>query len=128
MQDIFNKICNLENGSTLSLENGAIYHAYQDDCFHLTGYFCSNTAAETENVNGKHSVAIFLKDKKDIVIDGNGATLLIHGKMTPFIFDGCENITLKNLAIDYARPTMNEMRVLEKQGDGYLLHIPDLVY
>ncbi len=125
MQTIFEKIGCLHSGETLLLEKGAVYHAFQDDSYDLTGYFFSNTAEQCENPDGRHRVAIFLKDKKDIVIDGNGATLLIHGKMTPFLFDGCENITLKNLTIDYARPTMNEIFVAKKEKDGYILHIPD---
>ncbi len=110
----------VKSGGLVRLEN-KIYHAYQDDCFYLTGYYCSNTASYEENPNGERFTAIYLKDINDVVIDGNGATLLVHGKMTPFVFDNCKNITLKNLTIDYARPTMSEFTVTKVEGNvGYI--------
>ena len=45
-----------------------------------------------------------------------GAEILIHGKMTPILMDRCENITVKNLVIDYAAPTMTEFTVTEING------------
>ena len=108
---------NLSSGDTLVLEQGKTYHAYQDDCFHLTGYYCSNTAKPHENPLGERFAAIYLKDRKNITIDGNGAEILVHGRMTPLVFDRCENITVRNLQIDYAVPTMAEFTVL-KNRDG----------
>ncbi|MBQ7120909.1 MAG: right-handed parallel beta-helix repeat-containing protein [Clostridia bacterium] len=106
---------NIKDGDTVTLENKT-YDVRQDDSFEFEGYYCSNTAKLHENPRGLRRAAIFLKDKKNIVIDGNGATVLVHGKMTPLLFDGCENITVKNLVIDYARPTMSEYTVLSNDG------------
>ena len=61
-------------------------------------------------------------EKKNITIDGNGSTVLVHGKMTPILLDRCENITIKNLIIDYACPTMSEFKVL-KSEKNYNNHI-----
>ena len=108
---------NAENSSTITLEENKIYHVYQDDAFLLTSFYCSNTAKKHENPDGLRRVAIFLEDKKNIIINGNNATLLIHGKMTPLLFHRCENITVKNLIIDYARPTMTEFTVLKSEGE-----------
>ena len=115
---------NIKSKNIVKLERKT-YHAYQDDCFHLTGYYCSNTAKYEENPNGERFTAIYLKNVENVVIDGNGATLLIHGKMTPFVFDCCRNITLKNLTIDYARPTMSEFTVTKVEGDTGYIHIND---
>ena len=129
MNKIFKAAQALSSGETLTLESGKTYHAYQDDCFHLTGYFCTNTAKPHENEKGERFAAIFLKDKKNITIDGNGARLLIHGKMTPLVFDRCENITVKNLEIDYAVPTMAEFTVLENNDGECVIKInPDCRY
>lgn len=117
MNELCELIKNIKNSDRLTLAENKIYDVRQDDSFELTGYYCSNTAKKHENPNGLRRTAIFLKEKKDITIDGNGATLLIHGKMTPLLFDKCENITVKNLTIDYARPTMSEFTVL-KSKDG----------
>lgn len=116
-----NELCNLiktvRNSDTIVLEKNKIYHVRENDSFEFTGYYCSNTAKKHENPNGFRRSAIFLKNKSNIIIDGNGSTLMVHGKMTPMLFDHCENITVKNLVIDYARPTMSEFTVL-KNNDG----------
>ncbi len=110
------RICEIfkiaESGKDIILEKNKIYHVYQDNCFIFKGYYCSNTARHNENPTGLRTTALYLKDKKDIVIDGNGATILVHGKITPFLFDKCENITVRNLTVDYGCPTMTEFTVL----------------
>ncbi len=115
-----NLLCNLladvKDGSTLTLEDGAVYHIREEDSHTLTGYYCTNTATTSQNPNGLRRTALYLKDKKHITIDGNGATVLVHGKMTPFLFDRCEDITVKNLTVDYAAPTMTEFTVLSVDG------------
>ncbi len=107
---------NIKSDEKITLKENYIYDVKQDDSFDLTGYYCTNTARKNENRKGQRYVAIYLKDKKNIIIDGNGATLMIHGKMTPFLFDNCENITIKNLVVDYYCPTMSEFTVLENNN------------
>ena len=123
MNELSNLFLNLNDGDVLTLEKGRTYHVCQDDSFTLDGYFISNTAKIDENPTGRRYTAILLKDKKDITIDGNGAKIVVHGKMTPFIFDHCESITIKSLEIDYARPTMSEFTVTEGKGDQYTIKI-----
>ena len=123
MNELSELILSIKDNSTLTLEAGRTYHARQDDSFELTGYYCSNTAKPHENPNGLRRTAVYLKNKKNIVIDGNGATLLIHGKMTPLLFDRCENITVKNLVVDYACPTMAEATVLSNENGIVTMHI-----
>ncbi len=106
----------LNSGETLSLENGKVYHVRQDDSFTLDGYYCSNTAKPHENPTGRRYAAMYLKDKSDITVEGNGATVLVHGKMTPLIFDRCNNLTVKNLTVDYACPTMAEFTVISNDN------------
>lgn len=117
MNELSRIFLSINDGDTVLLEKGCVYDVRQDDSFELRGYYCSNTAKQDENPDGLHCTAIYLKNKKNIVIDGNGATLLVHGKMTPLLFDRCENITVKNLCIDYACPTMAEFTVVSND-DG----------
>ncbi len=116
MNELSSIFKSIKNNEAVKLKEGFIYDVKQDDSFSLTGYFCTNTARKSENRNGQRNVAIYLKNKKNIVIDGNGATIMIHGKMTPFLFDNCENITVKNLVVDYYCPTMSEFTVLENNN------------
>lgn len=119
----------VNDGAKIVLEKNKTYHARQDDSFLLTGYYCSNTAKQHENPDGTRKTAIYLKNKKNIEIDGNGATLLVHGKMTPLLFDNCENIFLKNLTIDYACPTMAEFTVLSNENGVCTVKInPEYLY
>ncbi len=129
MNELSKIIRTLESGSTLTLEKDKIYDVRQDDSFELTGYYCSNTAKKHENPDGLRRTAIYIKNKNNITIDGNGATVLVHGKMTPLLFDGCENITVKNLTIDYACPTMAEFTVLSNDNGVCTVRIaPEYLY
>lgn len=124
-----NEFCKLfvdiKDNSTITLEKNKTYHIYQDDSFTVDEYYCSNTAKKDENPTGLRFSAIYLKGRKDIVIDGNAAQILVHGKMTPILLDKCENITIKNLVIDYACPTMSEFKVLSGCGSKYIIKIND---
>lgn len=122
--ELFKALNSAQNGDVITLEENAEIDIWNDECPVVSGYHFSNTATYEENPNGDHPVGIYLKGKKNVVIDGNGAEIKIHGIMTPFLFDRCENITLKNIKFDYARPTMSEFDILEKRGEGtYLLRI-----
>lgn len=117
VKDLYKATQAVKNGDNVVLTCGE-YHVWSDECEIKDGYHLSNTASKQENPLGSHPVAIFLKDKKDVCIDGNGCKITVHGIITPFLFDGCENLVLKNMTIDYARPTMSEFTILEKTGDG----------
>lgn len=113
---------NVTNNTTITLEKEE-YHIYPEDAFHLSGFYCSNTATEEENPNGERFSVFYLENKKNITIDGNGATIIIHGIMTPFLLRNCENICFRNLTVDYHRPTMSEFFVAERNGDTAVFDI-----
>lgn len=123
MNELSSIFMNIASGETAVLEKNRIYDVRQDDSFEVEGYFCTNTAKKHENPNGLRRSAIFIKEKKNITIDGNGATLLVHGKMTPFLFDKCDNITVKNLTVDYACPTMTEFKILSNKNGECIIRI-----
>lgn len=124
MNELSSIFIDIHDGETVVLENRT-YHVRQDDSFLKKGYFCTNTAKLHENPDGTRYSAVFLKDRKNITIDGNGAEILIHGKMTPLLFDRCKNITVKNLTIDYACPTMTEFTVLSNDNGNVVIRIND---
>ena len=112
MNELSKIFTDISDGAQITLEKDKVYHVRQDDSFEFEGYYCSNTAKLHENPNGLRRTAIYLKDKKNVTINGNGAILMVHGKMTPLLFDSCENITVTNLTVDYACPTMSEFKIL----------------
>ncbi len=116
---------NVNDGDKIILEKDTVYDVRPEDSFQLKGYFCSNTAKRDENPDGTRYTAIYLENKRNIIIDGNGATVMVHGKMTPLLFYGCENVTVRNLAVDYLVPTMTEFTVLENNGGIITIKIND---
>ncbi len=122
MNELSRLFIDVNNGDIITLEEKT-YDVRQDNSFVKSGYFCSNTAKKHENPDGTRYSAIFLKDKKNITIDGNGAVIMIHGKMTPLLFDNCENITVKNLTIDYFCPTMTEFKVISNINGNITIKI-----
>ncbi len=125
MNEFCSLVSNIKDNSVIVLEKNKVYDICQDDSFSLRGFFCSNTAKKDENPDGTRYTALYLDGKKDVTIDGNGATLLVHGKMTPLLFNNCKNITLKNLTIDYACPTMAEFKVLSNDNGTCVIKIND---
>lgn len=128
MNELSELFVNIKNDTKVILENNKIYDVRPENSYVLKGYYCSNSAKQDENPYGLRYSAIFLKNKKNIIIDGNGATIMVHGKMTPLLFYGCENITVKNLKIDYAVPTMTEFTVVDKNSDVITIRINDDCY
>lgn len=113
-----------QDGDYIKLET-KVYEVAPEDSFHLKGFFFSNTAKFEENPDGERFSAIYLDGKNNITIDGNGATIMIHGKMTPFIFCQCNNIVMKNITFDHYRPTMTEFTVTDSAPGYAVIHIND---
>lgn len=103
-------IDNAKNGDTITLEKRE-YHLYEEDTEQLN-YFLSNT-----DVTPTKNIAILFKDKKGITLDGNGATLLCHGRLQPITIDNSSNITVKNLNIDWEIPLSAEGEVVASTGE-----------
>lgn len=125
MNDLSERFINVSDGDIITLEKNRIYEIAPEDSFHLKGLFFSNTAKQEENPDGERFCGIYLEGRSNITIDGNGATILIHGIMTPFIFKKCRNIVMKNLTIDHFRPTMTEYTVTECRPGSAVLKIND---
>lgn len=123
MNELSELFLRVQDGDMVVLEKNKTYHVRQDDSFVLDGYYCSNSAKRDENPTGRRNTAVYLKGKKNVTLDGNGATVLVHGKMTPFLLDGCENITFRNLTVDYACPTMAEITVQSNENGVYTLKV-----
>lgn len=123
MNEFCNLVSNIKDNDIIVLEKNRIYDVRQDDSFSLKGFYCSNTAKKHENPDGTRFSALYLDSKKNITVDGNGATLLVHGKMTPLLLNNCENIVIKNLIIDYACPTMAEFKVISNENGTCVIEI-----
>lgn len=99
----------LNNGDTLLLGGGE-YHFYPDYASEKF-YYISN------NDYGLKSIAFLLENKNKITIDGEGAKLIFHGKISPFVIDNSENIIIKNLTVDYYEPMYFEAKIIDSGTD-----------
>lgn len=92
-------------------------------------YFISNTSTEKEDSLKVRTIGMLFKEAQDLTIDGNGSLFVFHGKMTTLLLDNCRNMKLKNIHVDFERPTMSEARYKVGEGAGVDLEIhPDSRY
>lgn len=92
-------------------------------------YFVSNTSTEQECPSKMKTIGLLLENIKDLTIEGNGSLFMFHGKMITWALDGCENITIRNVKMDFERPTMSEMTFREINPDYAIVDVhPDSWY
>ncbi len=56
---------------------------------------------------------------RNVVIDGQGAELVMHGRIIPFYLRNAQNIVLKNFTLDWSRQFVSPARVIAV-GDGWV--------
>jgi len=61
---------------------------------------------------------------KHLTIDGGGATFMMHGRMTPFVLNACEGVTVRNARIEHVRPSVFELKVSPRARDGSTTSLP----
>ena len=98
---------------------GATVYKFQNGTYR---FYASEGIKEKYNVSDTEffpyrTLAFLLKDKKEIIIDGDGSKFIFYGHCQPFTFDGCENVTLKNLSIDWEKPLSAEGTVVGRSND-----------
>lgn len=85
----------------------------------------SNTTSRDENPDAVKHYGLYLHELSDVTVDGAGATLLTHGEMTSVAIDCCANITLKNLTIDAADPSVTEMTVVSRDDTTLVCNVSE---
>lgn len=106
-------VLSMADGDTLLLEGGT-YHLYPEGAYRKE-YFISN------NDSGEKAIALPVLNKKDITVDGGGAELVFHGMVLPILCDSCENVTVKNVSIDYAVPFYAQAKIRSVSPQGILI-------
>ena len=101
----------------IKLQN-ADYNLHRESSSQIL-YHISNTASEKENPDQTKHIGLWLKDLKNVTIDGQGARFVTHGEMTSFVIDQCENITLRDFTVTASDPTVPELTVTEV-GENFM--------
>jgi hypothetical protein len=72
----------------------------------------------SNNDEGLKRIAFDLKDINNLTIDGQGAQLMFHGFISPFVVEDSQNIKFENFSIDYSRTFHSESIILGYDADG----------
>jgi hypothetical protein len=86
--------------SEIKFEKGT-YHFYPDKGFEKFAYISNHCDLM---VNTPFPIEGF----KNLIIDGQGSNFIFHGIMIPFFVENSENITVKNLTIDWSEAFHSE--------------------
>lgn len=62
----------------------------------------------SNNDNGIKRIVFDFENAKNIGIKGDNSTFLLHGKLVPFYFSGCSDISISGINIDYDSPFILE--------------------
>ena len=111
-------------GGTLSFQTGN-YHFHADQAHKIDGgLFVSNNQDDFPKWIG-----ITIKEAKNLVIDGAGADFIFHHRMTAVQIEESENVTLRNLSIDYTRPIHTDATLTERNESDFVLRfVPGSTY
>ncbi len=72
---------------------------------------------------GEHHIpaAFVLRNVRNVILDFGGAVLRLNGMILPFLIENCDNITVRNVTVEYTRSPYTEFRVLRQEGDRLYL-------
>lgn len=105
--------------SEITFEKGT-YHFYPDKGYEKFCYISNHGDLMIRT-------AFPLEGFKDLVIDGQGSTFIFHGIMIPFLIDKSDNITVKNLTIDWHEAFHSEGLIVanDKKNKTFDMQISD---
>ncbi len=106
-------ISKMADGDTLCLDGGK-YNLRPEGAFIKT-YYMSN------NDGGRKPIVMPIINKKNITVDGGGATLVFNDETLPVVIDNPENVCLKNFSIDYAVPMYAQAEIVEASDNRTVL-------
>lgn len=97
--------------SVISFEPGT-YHFYPEGAARRE-YYISNHDQDNPKM-----VGIAIEDFHDLTVDGNGAEFVFHGIMLPVSVLRSENVVLKDFSIDFANPTIAQIKIEKNDDNG----------
>lgn len=114
-ESFFKSIKSAEDGDIIQLEPTE-YNFYPENAYEGEFY-------PSNNDGGIRKVAMYIKNKKNVTIDGKGARLIFHGMISPIIIENSTNIILKNFTIDFAHPFLYQAVVVSSTDKELELNI-----
>lgn len=84
--------------------------------------YVSNTVGANQAYRMKR-IGMLIEGMHDVIIDGRGSDLLLHGNMTPFAVLDSSDVSIVDLNTDFAAPTVVDLTVLRsgsENGHGFV--------
>lgn len=85
--------------------------------FHSTNASAHELYISNHDQNQPKKVGIYLADWQNMTLDGQGAEFICHGRMLPLVVENSQNVTLKNLHIDFENPQIAQVQVLKNSKE-----------
>jgi predicted ATPase len=85
----------------------------------LPDYAAGKYLEITNHGNGYKKIVFNFDKFRSVTIEGNQTEFIFHGQVMPFLFEGCEKVTVKNLTLDWDIPfnfVGEVVAVNEKEG------------
>lgn len=121
------KACKQTGAKVLSFPKGR-YDIWPEGAIRAE-YFVSNTSTEKECPSKVKTIGLLFKEMENLTIEGNGSTLMYHGKMITMVLDGCKNIRIQNISTNFQRPTASEIQYTRTtEGETVVTLHPDSWY
>lgn len=109
--------CKNNPGSTLVFPKGR--YDFWDADAEQREYFISNTSSETDCPSKIKNIGLLFEGVRDITVEGNGSLFVFHGKMITFAIDNSANVTIKDISVDFERPSMTEFTI-DQLASGHM--------
>lgn len=110
------RACKQQKAKVLVFEKGR-YDLWPEGAMQKE-YFITNTSTEEECPSKIKTIGLLFEGMEELTIEGNGATLMFHGKMTMIAFAHCKQIKLHNLYFDFERPGGSEITYTKVDSTG----------
>lgn len=107
-------------GSVLLFEGGR-YDIWPEGAVRKEIYI-SNTSSEAECPSKEKVIGLHFCGLDSVTVDGAGATLMMHGRITPIAVDSCRNFVMKNITIDFERPGTSELTYTDVAPGRVVMH------
>lgn len=110
------RACKEQNAKVLVFDKGR-YDIWPEGAIRKE-YFISNTSTEAECPSKVKTIGLLFDEMDGLTIEGNGALLMFHGKMIMMSFDHSKNMVLRNIHLDFERPSASEITYTKVDANG----------
>ena len=108
----------LRDGDTLRFAKGE-YHFFEEGA---KEHFLASVGSST----GMKKVVMHLEGKRNVTVDGNGASFVFHGDSFPFVVERCNGVKIGNFTSRVFRLPLVEFVITEKNDEeGFLCRFAD---